>query len=82
MGPARTKTPLPRHGGWSVGYWDDLLTDVMAEATSKPFAMVLGRKTYDILAAFWPTAPEEAGGKALNEATKYVAWRRSPPRWS
>ena len=40
--------------------------EVMGEATSKPFAMVLGRKTYDIMAAFWPTAPEETGAKVLN----------------
>jgi dihydrofolate reductase len=55
----------------------------MGEATSKPFAMVLGRKTYDIMAAFWPTAPEEAGGKVFNEATKYVASRSRPTlEWS
>jgi dihydrofolate reductase len=51
---------------------------VMGEAMSKPFALVLGRKTYDIFAAFWPNAPEEAGGKQLNDATKYVASRGRP----
>jgi dihydrofolate reductase len=40
---------------------------------SAPFDLVLGRKTYDILAAYWPHAPEEAGAKPLNDATKYVA---------
>ena len=48
-----------KHGGWSVTYWDDQMGEVMNEATSKPFAMVLGRKTYDILSSYWPTAPEE-----------------------
>ncbi|MFL5778175.1 MAG: dihydrofolate reductase family protein [Chloroflexota bacterium] len=67
-----------RHGGWSVNYWDDMMGQVMGEATSKPFAMVLGRRSYDILAAYWPTAPEEAGGKVFNEATKYVASRGHP----
>ena len=51
---------------------------VMDEATSTAFAMVLGRKTYDIMAAHWPHAPEEAGAKTWNEATKYVASRRRP----
>jgi len=64
-------------GGWSVNYWDDQMGEVMGEATSKPFAMVLGRKTYDIMAAYWPTAPEETGAKVFNDATKYVA-SRSP----
>jgi dihydrofolate reductase len=40
--------------------------------------MVLGRRTFDIMAAFWPTAPEEAGAKTFNEATKYVASRGHP----
>jgi dihydrofolate reductase len=39
---------------------------------------VLGRRTYDIFAGFWPTAPEEAGGAPLNTATKYVASRGRP----
>jgi len=71
-------------GGWSVTYWDDQMGQVMEEATSKPFAMVLGRKTYDIMAAYWPTAPEETGAKVFNDATKYVASRSRPDleRWS
>ncbi len=66
------------YGGWSVNYWDEMMGEVMAEATSKPFAMALGRRTYDIMAAFWPTAPEEQGAKTFNEATKYVASRGRP----
>ena len=65
-------------GGWSVNYWDDQMGQAMAEQTSKPFAMVLGRRTYEIMAAYWPTAPEEAGGKVYNDATKYVVWRNRP----
>jgi dihydrofolate reductase len=71
------------YGGWSVNYWDDRMGQVMDEATSKPFAMVLGRKTYDIMAAYWPSAPEEEGGKVFNDATKYVASRSRPTmEWS
>jgi dihydrofolate reductase len=71
------------YGGWSVNYWDDQMGEVMDEATSRPFAMVLGRRTYDIMAAFWPNAPEEAGGKVFNDATKYVASRGRPGlEWS
>ena len=66
------------YGGWSVNYWDDRMGQVMGEATSRPFAMVLGRRTYDIMAAYWPTAPEEEGGKVFNDATKYVASRSRP----
>ena len=65
------------HGGWSVNYWDDKMGEVMGGAMSAPFDLVLGRKTYDIFAAYWPNAPEE-DGKALNDATKYVASRSRP----
>jgi dihydrofolate reductase len=71
------------HGGWSMTYWDDKMGEVMGEATSRPFAMVLGRKSYEILSSYWPTAPEEAGGKVFNDATKYVASRGRPTlEWS
>ncbi|MGC9671061.1 dihydrofolate reductase family protein [Planosporangium sp. 12N6] len=65
------------HGGWSVNYWDETMGQVMAEATSRPFAMVLGRRTYDIMAAYWPHADED-GADVLNNATKYVASRGRP----
>ena len=71
------------YGGWSVNYWDDRMGEVMDKATSSPFAMVLGRNTYDIMAAYWPNAPEEEGGRVFNEATKYVASRGRPTlAWS
>ena len=82
-GPGEDDSGGFAHGGWSVNYWDEQMGQVMDEATSTPFAMVLGRKTYDIMAAYWPHAPEEAGAKTFNDATKYVA-SRSRPRleWS
>jgi dihydrofolate reductase len=71
------------YGGWSVNYWDEMMGQVMGEAMSTPFDMVLGRKTYDIFAAYWPNAPEEAGAKPLNDATKYVVSRSRPTlEWS
>jgi dihydrofolate reductase len=66
------------YGGWSVNYWDELMGQVMTEAMSEPFDLLLGRRTYDIFAAYWPHAPEEAGAKPLNDATKYVVSRSRP----
>jgi dihydrofolate reductase len=82
-GPGEDDSGGFAHGGWSVNYWDDLMGQTMDEATRRPFAMVLGRKTYDIMAAYWPDAPVEAGAKTFNEATKYVASRNHPRlEWS
>jgi len=70
-------------GGWSVNYWDDQMGEVMGAAMSNPFDPVLGRKTYDLFAAYWPHATEEDGAKPLNDATKYVASRSRPKlEWS
>ena len=82
-GPGEDDSGGFTHGGWSVNYSDEQVGEFVAEATSKPFAMVLGRKTYDLMAAFWPTASEEEGAKTFNEATKYVASRTRPTlEWS
>ena len=77
-GPEEDDSSGFAHGGWSVNYWDEQMAQVMGEAMSAPFDLVLGRKTYDIFAAYWPHAPDEAGAKPLNDATKYVASRGHP----
>jgi dihydrofolate reductase len=77
-GPEEDESLGFRHGGWSVNYWDDRMGEVMGAAMSVPFDLVLGRRTYDIFASYWPDAPDEAGGKPLNDATKYVASRGRP----
>jgi dihydrofolate reductase len=60
------------HGGWSFGYWDEPMQTAMGETMSKPFDLVLGRKTYEIFAAHWPHT-DEPGAEPLNNATKHVA---------
>ena len=74
-GPEEDPTGGFTHGGWSVNYWDDLMGQVMGEATSRPFDLLLGRKTYEIFAAHWPHASEEQGADIFNRATKHDASR-------
>jgi dihydrofolate reductase len=82
-GPGEDDSGGFAHGGWSVNYWDEQMAQVMGEAMSAPFDLVLGRKTYDIFAAHWPHATDDAGAKLLNDATKYVASRSHPKlEWS
>jgi dihydrofolate reductase len=66
------------HGGWSVNYWDDMMGEAKTEEMSGPFDLLLGRRTYEIFSGYWPNAPEEAGGKGFNDATKYVCSRSRP----
>jgi dihydrofolate reductase len=60
------------YGGWTVPYFDDFLGQVMSEQMGRPFDLLLGRKTYEIFASYWPhqTDPTASG---INKATKYVA---------
>jgi dihydrofolate reductase len=63
------------HGGWSVNHWDEDMNRVMGEVMGHPFDLLLGRKTYEIFAGYWPNAGDVPGAKELNDATKYVASR-------
>ena len=62
------------HGGWSVGYWDEVMDSVMTGQMGHPFDLLWGRKTYEIFAGYWPSS-QEPGADALNKARKYVASR-------
>jgi dihydrofolate reductase len=64
-----------KHGGWLFGYSDDFLLKVMITQMSKPFDLLLGRKTYEIFAAHWPhaNASEDPFAARINNAKKYVA---------
>jgi len=71
-GPEEDPSGDFEHGGWSFGYWDEQMQGVMGESMSKPFDIVLGRKTYELFAAFWPNS-DDPGAEPLNRATKHVA---------
>jgi len=59
------------YGGWTVPYFDEFLGQVMTEQMSAPFDLLLGRKTFEVFASYWPEHLEE--GPGINAATKYVA---------
>jgi dihydrofolate reductase len=63
------------YGGWSFPYFDEFLGKVMGEQMGRPFDLLLGRKTYELFAAYWPHQDEKTnpGADALNKAKKYVA---------
>jgi dihydrofolate reductase len=74
-GPEEDPTEGFPHGGWSVKYWDDLMGQRMGEFMGKPFDLLLGRKTYEIFAAYWPYVTDNPAADALNSARKFVASR-------
>jgi dihydrofolate reductase len=76
-GPDEDRSGGFTHGGWSAGYWDDQMGQVMTEFMGRPFDLLLGRKTYEIFAAYWPHSTEP-GAELLNDARKHVASRTLP----
>lgn len=74
-GPGEDDSGDFKSGGWSANYWDDLMAQVMGETFAKRPELLLGRKTYEIFAAYWPNAKDEPGADNLNNAKKYVVSR-------
>lgn len=58
------------YGGWIVPYSDERLGAIMHEQMTKTRALLLGRKTYEIFASYWPA--HESAWPGINSATKYV----------
>lgn len=70
-GPEEDTSGGFKYGGWIVPYSDEFSGKVMAEQMKGPFDLLLGRKTYEIFASYWPHHSEDWPG--INEAKKYVA---------
>lgn len=56
--------------GWTVPFFDEALGEVMGKQMGQPFDLLLGRKTYDIFAAYWPLQGDE---NPFKQSKKYVA---------
>jgi dihydrofolate reductase len=66
-----------RHGAWALPYFDDLAQQQVVENVTEAGGFLLGRRTYEILAGYWPHASEEEQvvARPLNEKPKYVVSR-------
>src|SRR5437016_2391159 len=66
------------HGGWAMAFVDETLSEVIRETVAGEFDMLLGRRTYEIFAAYWPYQDGPIA-KAFNKTTKYVVTRSLDP---
>ena len=64
------------HGGWAMAYFNTAIGEAIAAAQGRSFDLLLGRRTYDIFAGYWPKAERGPIADGLNAATKYVATHR------
>src|SRR3989344_1515619 len=79
-GPQEDTSDDFKYGGWTVPYFDDFSGKEMGKQMKRPFDLLLGRKTFDIFASYWPQHEKEWPG--VNEATKYVVSNSlKQPKW-
>ncbi len=68
-------------GGWVVPYAEEVIGQALQDLLSQPFELLLGRRTYDIFAAYWPRVRAESASHAIadlfNNVPKHVATHRS-----
>lgn len=77
-GPEEDTSDSFAYGGWTVPYFDEASGNLMEKQMSMPFDLLLGRKTYDIFASYWPTKGPQSVAVPFNKATKYVVSTSSP----
>ena len=70
-GPEEDTSDSFAYGGWAAPYSDDVIGTARRKMMNMPFDLLVGRKTFEIWAAFWPQHADAWPG--VNTATKYVA---------
>ncbi len=80
-GPKEDTSGGFKYGGWVFPFSDEILGKTIGDQMSKKADLLLGRKTYDIFASFWPE--HESDWPGVNQARKYVASKTlSRPKWN
>lgn len=80
-GPSEDPTGGFAEGGWLFKIWDPGIEETLGSLFSGDYDLLLGRRTYDIFAAYWPYAEGENKpmGEAFDRANKYVLTRGDQP---
>lgn len=79
-GPGEDTSGDFKYGGWTFPYFDEFAGKVMGKQMAGKYDLLLGRKTYDIFASYWPTHSD--AWPQVNKITKYVVSRAlKNPTW-
>jgi len=72
-GPEEDTSSGFKYGGWQFGYLDAMSGEIINDLMRQPFELLLGRRTYDIFASYWPTAKtDNEVAVPFNKTKKYV----------
>jgi dihydrofolate reductase len=80
-GPTEDPTGGFEEGGWMFKIWDPGIEPTLGTLFSGDYDLLLGRRTYDIFAAYWPYAEgdNKPMSEAFDRANKYVLSRSDRP---
>ena len=80
-GPSEDPTGGFKYSGWLPPVGDDAIDNKIGELFGRPFDLLLGRRTYEIFAAYWPYANDQMADirDPFNACTKYVVTHRDQP---
>lgn len=71
-GPEEDPTHGFKWGGWTALYGDDKTDEVIGAIMAQPFDLLLGRRTYEIFAAYWPYMEDHPIAEKFNNIQKYA----------
>lgn len=78
-GPEEDPTGGFAFGGWTFPHWDESMGQFMGELFEAEFDLLLGRRTYEIFAAYWPYMGDDPIGRRFNAVTKFVVTSSPEP---
>jgi dihydrofolate reductase len=76
-GPDEDKESGFTLGGWAMPHGDEGVTAALNATVAEEHDLLLGRKTYDIFAGYWPKQGDNPVTNGFNKATKYVVTHRA-----
>lgn len=79
-GPEEDTSGGFKYGGWTVPYFDEVSGEEMGKQMKGKYDLLLGRKTYDIFASYWPEHSDQ--WPQVNKITKYIVSKTiKKPSW-
>jgi len=74
-GPEEDQTNGFTHGGWAMPFFDDDAGQTVGEIIATEFDMLLGRRTYEIFAGYWPNQGDNPDCEGVQQRDEYVVTR-------
>ena len=78
-GPEEDPTSDFRFGGWAFHFWDDSLEEPFGKVIEAEYDLLLGKRTYDIFAGYWPYNRDYPVGERFQRINKYVLTHSNEP---